>query len=115
MTARTARWQRATLIAAGGGAGIAATFNTPLGGMLFAIEVLMPEVSVRTLVPVALATATATYVGRRVFGDAPAFVVPAVRASVTSAALPAYALLGLLMAAVAVGFIRALYGAEDLV
>ncbi|MGA7121733.1 MAG: chloride channel protein, partial [Polyangiaceae bacterium] len=113
VTARTSRWQRATLIAAGGGAGIAATFNTPLGGMLFAIEVLMPEVSVRTLVPVALSTATATYVGRRVFGDTPAFLVPAVHASVTSAVLPAYVLLGVLMAAVAVGFIRALYGTED--
>ena len=113
VTARVSRWQRATLIAAGGGAGIAATFNTPLGGVLFAVEVLMHEVSVRTLVPVALSTATATYVGQRLFGNAPAFVVPPLHASVTVAVLPAYVLLGGLMALVSVAFIRALYGAED--
>ncbi len=112
--ARVSRWQRATLVAAGGGAGIAATFNTPIGGVLFAVEVLMHEVSVRTLTPVALATATATYVGQRLFGNTPAFVVPAVHASATAAVLPAYVLLGGLMAVVAVAFIRVLYGAEDL-
>lgn len=112
--AGVSRWQRATLVAAGGGAGIAATFNTPIGGMLFAVEVLMAEVSIRTLVPVALATATATYVGRRLFGAAPAFVVPAVRPTLTVAALPAYLLLGALMALVSVAFIRAIYGAEDI-
>ncbi len=112
--ARVSRWQRATLVAAGGGAGIAATFNTPIGGVLFAVEVLLHEVSVRTLVPVALATATATYVGQRLFGNAPAFAVPTVNASAKVAVLPAYVLLGALMAVVAVVFMRALYGAEDL-
>jgi CIC family chloride channel protein len=111
--ARVPRWQRATLVAAGGGAGIAATFNTPIGGVLFAVEVLMNEVSVRTLVPVALSTATATYVGRRFFGNAPAFVVPPVQASLSAAVLPAYVVLGAVMAFVAVAFIRALYGTED--
>ena len=113
-SARVSRWQRATLVAAGGGAGIAATFNTPIGGVLFAVEVLLHEVSVRTLTPVALSTATATYVGQRLFGNAPTFVVPAVQASVTAAVLLAYVLLGGLMALVAVAFIRALYGTEDL-
>ena len=75
--AGASRWQLATLVAAGGGAGIAATFNTPIGGVLFAVEILMLEVSVRTLVPVALATATATYVGRYLLGSHPAFEVPA--------------------------------------
>ncbi len=111
---RVSRWQRATLVAAGGGAGIAATFNTPIGGVLFAVEVLMHEVSVRTLVPVALATATATSLGRHLFGNAPAFSVPPVRASTSVAVLPAYVVLGALMAVVAVVFIRLLYGAEDL-
>jgi CIC family chloride channel protein len=112
--ARVSRWQRATLVAAGGGAGIAATFNTPIGGVLFAVEVLMHEVSVRTLVPVALSTATATFVGQRLFGNAPAFEVPPVHALLTTAVLPAYVVLGALMALVAVAFIRCLYGAEDL-
>ena len=53
---RMAPWQRITLVAAGAGAGIAATFNTPIGGVMFAIELMMPEVSVATFLPVAIAT-----------------------------------------------------------
>ncbi|MGC1358627.1 MAG: chloride channel protein, partial [Xanthobacteraceae bacterium] len=45
---RMAPWQRITLVAAGAGAGIAATFNTPIGGVMFAIELMMPELSART-------------------------------------------------------------------
>jgi chloride channel protein, CIC family len=56
--------QRIALVAAGAGAGIAATFNTPIGGVMFAIELMMPEVSVETFLPVAIATGTATFVGR---------------------------------------------------
>ena len=114
--AGVSRWQIATLVAAGGGAGIAATFNTPIGGVLFAVEVLLHEVSVRTLVPVALATATATYVGHFLFGDHPAFAVPALHMpeTTTAALLPAYVGLGVVMALVSVLFIRSLYGAEDL-
>ena len=54
-----APWQRVTLVAAGAGAGIAATFNTPIGGVMFAVELMMPELSARTFLPVALATGTA--------------------------------------------------------
>ena len=68
--------QRITLVAAGAGAGIAATFNTPIGGVMFAIELMMPEVSVRTFLPVAIATGTATFIGRLFFGPQPAFAVP---------------------------------------
>ena len=45
--------QRIALVAAGAGAGIAATFNTPIGGVMFAIELMLPEVSVSTFLPVA--------------------------------------------------------------
>jgi CIC family chloride channel protein len=109
------RWQLATLVAAGGGAGIAATFNTPIGGVLFAVEILLHEVSVRTLVPVALATATATYVGHFLFGDHPAFSIPALHmpAATTATLLPAYVGLGVLMAFTSVAFIRGLYATED--
>ena len=62
--------QRIALVAAGAGAGIAATFNTPIGGVMFAIELMMPEVSVDTFLPVAIATGAATFVGRWFFGDA---------------------------------------------
>ncbi|HEY1558135.1 MAG TPA: chloride channel protein [Kofleriaceae bacterium] len=113
---RVPHWQRITLVAAGGGAGIAATFNTPIGGVLFAVEVLLHEVSVRTLVPVTLATATATFVGRWLFGNHPAFVIPPIHmpAVASIVLLPAYAGLGVICAAAAALFIRGLYWMEDL-
>lgn len=113
-----ARWQKITLLSAGAGAGIAATFNTPLGGVLFAIELLLPEVSSRTFLPVVVATATATYVGRITFGLAPAFevilgAVPTHQA-ISVVELGAYAVLGLLAGVASWGFIRVLAWCEDL-
>lgn len=49
-------WERMTPIACGAGGGIAATFNTPVGGVSFAVEITMHEVSARTLVPVTIST-----------------------------------------------------------
>jgi CIC family chloride channel protein len=112
--AHVSRWQRATLVAAGGGAGIAATFNTPIGGILFSVEVLLHEISVRTLVPVTLATTTATYVGRSLFGNVPAFPLPSLEVNESVALFPAYVGLGLVTALASVLFIRGLYGTEDL-
>jgi chloride channel protein, CIC family len=110
--------QRISLVAAGAGAGIAATFNTPIGGVMFAIELMMPEVSGETFLPVAIATGTATFVGRWFLGDAPAFHVPPLQAMpVDSSALLVlvlFAVLGALCGLGAAGFIRGLHLAEDL-
>jgi CIC family chloride channel protein len=110
--------QRIALVAAGAGAGIAATFNTPIGGVMFAIELMMPEVSVETFLPVAIATGTATFVGRWFFGDAPAFLVPPLQAIAVDAnallVLVLFALLGALSGVAAAGFIQGLHLAEDL-
>ena len=73
---RMSMGQRIILVAAGAGAGIAATFNTPIGGVLFATELMLPEISVNTFLPVAIATGTATFIGRLFFGAQPAFSVP---------------------------------------
>ena len=111
-------WQRITLVAAGAGAGIAATFNTPIGGVMFAIELMMPEVSARTFLPVALATGTATFVGRIFFGIHPAFAIPndllASQAPASLDALLLYALLGALIGVAGAAFIRGLRLAEDI-
>ena len=113
-----APWQRITLVAAGAGAGIAATFNTPIGGVMFAIELMMPELSARTFLPVALATGAATFVGRIFFGVYPAFVVPATLLTsthqATLMALLLFALLGALTGLAATAFVRGLSLAEDL-
>jgi len=109
--------QRITLVAAGAGAGIAATFNTPIGGVMFAVELMMPEVSVRTLLPVAIATGTATFVGRFFFGQQPAFIVPLPpldNIDVGAALLLfLYAFLGVITGLAATCFIRGLHFLED--
>ncbi|HUJ01705.1 MAG TPA: chloride channel protein [Usitatibacter sp.] len=114
---RLPAWQRITLVAAGAGAGIAATFNTPIGGVVFAIELMMPEFSTRTFLPVALATGTATFVGQLFFGPRPAFDVPAVGSlpQVASGAyvLALYGLLGVFMGLAAAAFVRGLHFAEE--
>jgi CIC family chloride channel protein len=113
-----APWQRITLVAAGAGAGIASTFNTPIGGVMFAIELLMPELSARTFLPVALATGMATFVGRIFFGIHPAFTIPAeLLSSQHPATLPAillFALLGAIIGVAGTAFIRGLSFAEDI-
>ena len=110
-------WQRISLVAAGAGAGIAATFNTPIGGVMFAIELMMPEVSVETFLPVAIATGAATFVGRWFFGDAPAFNVPPLEAMPINASAPVvlllFAVMGALSGVWAAGFIRGLHLIED--
>jgi len=110
--------QRIALVAAGAGAGIASTFNTPIGGVMFAIELMLPEVSAETFLPVAIATGTATFIGRWFFGDTPAFHVPPIQAMpINSSALIVlllFAVLGGVTGVAAAGFIRALNLAEDL-
>jgi CIC family chloride channel protein len=110
--------QRIALIAAGAGAGIASTFNTPIGGVMFAIELMMPEVSVATFLPVAIATGTATFVGRWFFGDSPAFQVPPLQVMAVDPSalivLVLFAVLGGLTGIAAAGFIRGLHLAEDI-
>jgi chloride channel protein, CIC family len=70
--------QRAILIAAGAGGGIAATFNTPIGGVAFAAELMLPCINPLSLLCVGIASVTATCIGRTFFGIFPSFNVPAI-------------------------------------
>jgi len=109
--------QRIALVAAGAGAGIAATFNTPIGGVMFAIELMLPEIGVSTFLPVAIATGAATFIGRWFIGDQPAFLVPHLAPTPSDAGtivvLVLYAALGALTGAAAAGFVRGLHLFED--
>lgn len=111
-------WQRITIIAAGAGGGIAATFNTPIGGILFAIEIMMHEVSVRTLVPVSIATVVATYIGQLFFGAHPSFIVPSLETAYFQTTSPwilvTYVGLGIIMGLISVLYLKSIYWFEDI-
>jgi H+/Cl- antiporter ClcA len=104
--------ERKTLLAAGAAAGMAATFGSPVSAVLLAVELLLFEFRARSIVPVALASATAAGVRMAWVGDAPVFGMPML-SQPSGYALTFYSLLGAFFGLVAVGVTRAVYGIED--
>jgi CIC family chloride channel protein len=114
-----ARWtglgeaQARSLVAAGAGAGIGASFNAPIAGMLFAMEVVLGGFSIRHLNTVVVASVAASVVSRSLVG--PELGFPTVRYPLSDAReLLVYAAVGLLAVAAAYLFLRTLRFAEDL-
>ena len=105
--------QLRTLVGCGAAAGLAATFNAPIAGALFSAEVIVGDFAVAQFSPLVIASVTATVLSRRFLGNYPSFVAPHYEL-VSFGELGAYLLLGLLAGLVAVAFMKALYGTEDL-
>lgn len=101
-----------TLVGCGAAAGIAATFNAPLAGSMFAFEIVLDEFGLAVFSPIIISAVTATAVSRHFLGNVPAFAVPAY-SLVSAWEFPLYAVLGLFCAVVGVSFTTLLYRAED--
>lgn len=101
------------LIACGAAGGIAATFNAPLAGIFFALEIILREYGARYFSSVVLSAVTATVISRAFLGSSPAFVTPAYEL-LSNWDFAFYFVLGFLAAVVGWIFIKVLYKTEDI-
>ena len=104
--------ERKVLLACGAAAGMSATFNTPIAGVILAIELLLFEFKSRSFIPLVIASTIATAVHMQLLGSGPMFTVSAMDFGIPRA-LPFYLLLGGLCGLAAVGFSKLLYWTED--
>ena len=105
--------ERKVLLACGAAAGMSATFNTPIAGVILAIELLLFEFKSRSFIPLVIASTLATAVHMQLLGAGPMFRVAEMNFDVPRG-LPFYLLRGGLCGLAAVGFTRLLYWTEDL-
>jgi len=105
--------ERKVLLACGAAAGMSATFNTPIAGVILAIELLLFEFKSRSFIPLVIASTLATAVHMQLLGPGPMFQVSAMDFGIPHA-LPFYLVLGLLCGLAAVALSKSLYWVEDL-
>jgi chloride channel protein, CIC family len=101
--------ERVVLLACGAAAGIAAVFNTPVAGVLFAMEVLLAEFSIPTFIPVLIASASGAVVSRLLYNEHLFYLLTK---EWRTDAIPFYLLLGGLCGLVSVYFMRVYFWTE---
>jgi H+/Cl- antiporter ClcA len=104
--------ERKVLLACGAAAGMSATFNTPIAGVILAIELLLFEFKARSFIPLVVASTLATAVHMQLLGAGPMFSVRAMDFGIPRA-LPFYLVLGVICGLTAVAFSKSLYWVED--
>jgi CIC family chloride channel protein len=104
--------ERKVLLACGAGAGMAATFNTPIAGVIIAIELLLFEFRSRSFIPLVIASTLATGVRAILLGQKSMFTMQGANFDPLHG-LPWYILLGIICGIAAIGFTRLLYWVED--
>ncbi len=104
--------ERKVLLACGAAAGMSATFNTPIAGVILAIELLLFEFKARSFIPLVVASTLATAVHMQLLGAGPMFAVRAMDFGVPRA-LPFYLALAVICGLAAVAFSKTLYWVED--
>ena len=105
--------ERKVLLACGAAAGMSATFNTPIAGVILAIELLLFEFKSRSFIPLVIASTLATAVHLQLLGKGPMFSMGTVDFGIPHA-LPFYLALGVICGLAAIGFSKSLYWVEDL-
>ncbi|WBO86389.1 chloride channel protein [Hymenobacter yonginensis] len=106
---RVGRRERRLLVGCGAAAGVAAIFNSPIAGVLFAVEVVLSELAAPYFIPLLISTATATVVSKALFEGQP-FVL--ITTSWPVDAVPFYLMLGLCTALLSVYMIRVYFAAD---
>jgi CIC family chloride channel protein len=105
--------ERKVLLACGAAAGMSATFNTPIAGVILAIELLLFEFKSRSFIPLVIASTLATAVHMQMLGRGPMFQISPMDFGVPHA-LPFYLILGAVCGLAAVALSKSLYWVEDL-
>ena len=103
-----------TLLGCGVAAAVAASFNAPIAGTFFALEVVVGHYALTAFAPIVIASVIGTMVSRMYYGDFPAFILPETTTIASFWEFPAFALLGVVCAVMAIIFMRSIMWTEDM-
>lgn len=105
--------QMRTIVGCGAAAGIAATFNAPIAGALFAVEVIVGDFAVTQFSPIVISAVVATVTSRYMLGNHAAFVVPEFELQGPLELIPCM-IVGVLAGVIGTAFVKMLYFTDDL-